>query len=149
LRNKDIAEQIKCYQVAVQWVLGGLTNDPDMCSRYAGLYKGTSGAGLCISFILDAAGVPFIYQLTVQFVCYACGITALLFITVTQIKETNYFLEENIIAPHRFEDSLIAKGTIGEEQMEREKRKERLAKELDEKRGAERLAITQVAEEAA
>ncbi|KAL3440079.1 hypothetical protein BJX65DRAFT_291164 [Aspergillus insuetus] len=37
-----------CFQIMVQWVLGTLTNDPALCARYAGAFKGTvSGCAAC------------------------------------------------------------------------------------------------------
>jgi hypothetical protein len=56
------------YQIVIEWVLAALTNDPATLARYAGLFKGTGSLGICVSFLLDSRKVPYIWQLTVQFV---------------------------------------------------------------------------------
>jgi hypothetical protein len=96
-----------------------------------------------VSFIQDAQGVSFIHQLVVEFVLYVVGIATLFLIISTQVKETNYFLEDNVIVPHKFEERMIAEGVISEDQTAKEKRKEELAREADEKRGG-RLAVEEV-----
>lgn len=121
------------YQICVQWTLGALSNDPTKCSMMAGLFKGTTSLGMCISFVLDSQNVSYINQLIVQFVLYAVGLCTLITIIWTQVKETNYFLEENVIVPHKFEERLTVKGIVNEEQMENERRKNMLAEEIDEK----------------
>lgn len=115
------------YQICVQWTLGALTNDPVRCARYAGLFKGTTALGMCISFILDSKDVSYMNQLIVQFVLYFVGLICLFAIIWTQVKETNYFLEEDVIVPHAFEERAMLEGTIPQEQLDREKAKEDLA----------------------
>lgn len=55
-------------QIVVEWILAALTNDPATLARYAGMFKGTGSLGICVAFILDSRKVPYIWQLTVQFV---------------------------------------------------------------------------------
>ncbi|TVY45088.1 putative membrane protein [Lachnellula subtilissima] len=55
-------------QIFIEWILAALTNDPAVLARYAGLFKGTGSLGICVSFLLDSRKVPYIWQLTVQFV---------------------------------------------------------------------------------
>lgn len=140
----ELTNNQKTYQIAVQWVLSALTNDPDTCSRYAGLFKGTTGLGLCISFLLDAAEVSFVNQMIVQFVLYVFGILVLLLIIVTQVRETNYFLEDSVIVPHRFEEKLLAEGAVTEEQAANERRKGELAAQLDEKDSENEVAVEEL-----
>ena len=85
----------------MQWTLGALSNDPVQCSRLAGLFKGTTSLGMCISFVLDSQNVAYIDQLAVQFTLYAVGLAFLLGIIWFCVKDTNYFLEENVIVPIR------------------------------------------------
>jgi len=115
------------YQICVQWTLGALTNDPSVCSRLSGLFKGTTALGMCISFVLDSQNVSYIDQLIVQFTLYVVGLCFLIAIIWTQVKPTNYFLEENVIVPHKWEDFARIEGLVGEEQIQREHEKELMA----------------------
>ncbi|KIX94203.1 uncharacterized protein Z520_10230 [Fonsecaea multimorphosa CBS 102226] len=115
------------YQIVVQWTLGALTNDPVQCSRLAGLFKGTTSLGMCISFVLDSKNVSYIDQLIVQFTLYAVGLVFLLGIIWFCVKDTNYFLEDNVIVPHRWEERARIDGLVADEQIEREHQKEMLA----------------------
>ncbi|OAL38222.1 hypothetical protein AYO20_02674 [Fonsecaea nubica] len=115
------------YQIVVQWTLGALTNDPVECSRLAGLFKGTTSLGMCISFVLDSKNVSYIDQLIVQFTLYAVGLVFLLSIIWFCVKDTNYFLEENVIVPHRWEERARIEGLVAEEQIEKEHQKELIA----------------------
>ncbi|KAF2102542.1 hypothetical protein NA57DRAFT_71532 [Rhizodiscina lignyota] len=118
-----------CYQICVQWTLGALSNDPIQCARYAGLFKGTTSLGMCVSFILDSQNVSYMDQLIVQFVLYGVGLVFLFGILWFQVKETNYFLEEDVIVPHKFEEKLTIEGKINEQQLEHEREKELLAEQ--------------------
>lgn len=56
------------YQIAVQWTLAALSNDPVRCARHAGFFKGSTSLGMCVSFILDSQKVSYMNQLIVQYV---------------------------------------------------------------------------------
>ncbi len=43
-----------CWTFTVQWIMGSMSNKPDVLSRYAGLFKGTSSLGVCAAFAIDA-----------------------------------------------------------------------------------------------
>lgn len=45
------------YQTFMYWLMGAMSNDPSLLSRYAGFYKAMQSAGAAISFGIDAAGV--------------------------------------------------------------------------------------------
>jgi hypothetical protein len=57
------------FQMTVEWILSTLTNDPAVLAQYAGMIKGTSSLGMCISFIIASQTVPIVWQLTLQFMC--------------------------------------------------------------------------------
>ncbi len=94
---------------------------------------------MCISFVLDSQNVAYIDQLIVQFTLYAVGLVFLLGIIWFCVRDTNYFLEENVIVPLRWEERARIEGLVGEEEIEREKRKEMVAARAagDEKSRAE------------
>ena len=84
---------------------------------------------MCISFVLDSQNVSYMKQLIVQFVLYAVGLVFLFNIIWFQVKETNYFREEDVIVPHKFEEKLKIQGLVHEAEIERERRKEELAEQ--------------------
>ena len=55
------------YQVALEWTLAALTNEPSVLAQFAGMVKGTQSLGMCISFVVAAQGVPLVGQLNIQF----------------------------------------------------------------------------------
>jgi hypothetical protein len=91
------------------------------------MFKGTTSLGMCVSFILDSKNVSYMDQLIIQFVLYAVGLLCLFSIIWFCVKETNYFLEENVIVPHKFEEKLLLEGMVVQDVIEREKAKEELA----------------------
>ena len=115
------------YQICVQWTLASLTNDPVKCARYAGMFKGTTSLGMCISFVLDSKNVSYLDQLIVQFVLYGVGLACLVSVIWFCVKDTNYFLEDDVIVPKSYEEKAILEGMVDQEAVDREKAKERLA----------------------
>lgn len=94
-----------------------------------------------MSFILDAQYVSFLNQEILLFCLLATGICTLFVIIKIQVRETNYFLEDNVITPLKFEEKL----QITDEQREKERRKEELAARIDVKAAA----VVSVAEDSA
>ncbi|KAK5203348.1 hypothetical protein LTR47_009572 [Exophiala xenobiotica] len=114
------------YQVVVEWTLSALTNDPSTLAQFAGMIKGTSALGICISFIMAAQKVPTVGQLSLQFGLYVLGYIGHFYVIAYHVPDTNYFAEENVIAPVHVEDSFIQKG-LSDEQRAMEHAKEREA----------------------
>ncbi|KAF4961810.1 hypothetical protein FSARC_10068 [Fusarium sarcochroum] len=88
-----------CFQISVQWTLSSLTNDPSLCARYAGAFKGTVALGMCISFTVDSQGMSFRDQIIMQLALYALGICCLFYVISVYVKQTNYFAEEGVVVP--------------------------------------------------
>ncbi|KAG0224892.1 hypothetical protein BGW41_004921 [Actinomortierella wolfii] len=65
----DAAWQTYCY-----WLMGALSNDATILSRYAGYYKCIQSAGAAISWRLNAIGIPFMTELII---CYALLVASL------------------------------------------------------------------------
>lgn len=91
------------FQICGQWVLGALSNDPSKCARYAGIYKGFTSLGLMVVFLMDGQGVSYKTQWIVQFVLYVIGLISLFGVTWIWVKDTNYFLEPDVIPPKHVE----------------------------------------------
>ncbi|KAL3471037.1 MFS general substrate transporter [Aspergillus californicus] len=103
-----------CFQIMVQWVLGALTNDPALCARYAGAFKGTVSLGMCISFTMDSQGVSYVAQTIVQLVLYVVGVVCMGVVVVFYVRDTNYFLEGAVIVPEAVEERLVKGGAVEE-----------------------------------
>ncbi|KAK5948242.1 hypothetical protein OHC33_010676 [Knufia fluminis] len=117
-----------CFQIAVQWTLAALTNDPALCARYAGAFKGTVSFGMCISFTIDSQGMNFKKQTIVQLILYIIGWVCLLYVIAVYVKPTNYFLEDSVIVPAAFEQKVAVEGVIGSDQAEEQVIKEEIAR---------------------
>ena len=117
------------FQICGQWILGALTNDPALCARYAGLFKGTTSLGLMVCFIMDGQGVSYRTQQIVQFVLYAVGVASLSGVTWVFVQDTNYFEEADVIVPHHVEQAALRRGLVVQEDVDREREKEMLAQQ--------------------
>ncbi|KAK8200219.1 major facilitator superfamily domain-containing protein [Phyllosticta capitalensis] len=111
------------FQICVQWTMSALTNDPVLCARYAGAFKGTVSLGMCISFVMDSEGVSYKTQTIIQLCLYVVGLVSLYGVIWVYVRETNYFLEEAVIVPRHVEEEAIVTGLVAEEVIEHERAK--------------------------
>lgn len=116
-----------CFQIVVQWTLSSMTNDPVLCARYFGAFKGTVSLGMCIAFTMDSQNVSYKAQVITQIVLYSLGLISLYTVLVKYIKETNYFSEENVIVPVSVEEEVALSGAVPQEVIEHEHEKAELA----------------------
>lgn len=96
----------------MQWIVAALTNDPESLARYAGFAKGCLAGGLCATFGTEAAGT--LTQSEVTAFCFSLqgtGLLCMLIVCWFGINDTNYGLEELVIAP-----------AIAEQRLKKEKR---------------------------
>ncbi|KAG0221788.1 hypothetical protein BGW41_006530 [Actinomortierella wolfii] len=70
----DAAWQTYCY-----WLMGSLSNDAAVLSRYAGYYKSIQSAGGAISWRLNGIGTPFMTQLIICFALLVGSLPGALF----------------------------------------------------------------------
>jgi MFS family permease len=56
------------FQSLIYWIIGALTNDSQVLSRYAGFYKGVQSAGAAVSWQVDFHKTPLMAQLVVNWV---------------------------------------------------------------------------------
>ena len=113
-----------CYQIVVQWTLGSLSNDPALCARYAGAFKGTVSLGMCISFTVDSQNVSYRNQVIYELVLYTFGLICLYWVIGYHVKETNYFLEDSVSVPESFEKKAVTMGVVTDNIITREHQKE-------------------------
>ncbi|RFU28738.1 hypothetical protein B7463_g7578, partial [Scytalidium lignicola] len=100
------------YQIATQYVICALTNDPERLARRASCFRGTTALGMMFSFIIDGNGGTYITQLSFQFACYFVGIIFLYVVTIFYVSDTNYFREEMVIVPKHIEDDARIEGRV-------------------------------------
>ncbi|KIW92582.1 uncharacterized protein Z519_06429 [Cladophialophora bantiana CBS 173.52] len=103
------------YQIATQYVICALTNDPERLARRASCFRGTTALGMMFSFIIDGNGGTYITQLSFQFACYFVGILFLYTVTMFYVSDTNYFREETVIVPKHIEEDARLEGRIAGE----------------------------------
>jgi hypothetical protein len=113
------------FQICGQWTLSALSNDPYKCARYAGLFKGTTSLGLMTAFLMDSKSVSYLDQAIVHLVFYAMGAISLLSVTWFCVRDTNYFLEADVIAPQHITEEAFESGIITQDEVSKEKEKER------------------------
>ncbi|KAJ8661466.1 hypothetical protein O0I10_002732 [Lichtheimia ornata] len=80
------------YQSYMYWLMGAMSNDPRLLSRYAGFYKAMQSAGAAVAFGIDAAGVRL------RWACMACWIVVFvsfpgIFAVANKITQTNLPIE--------------------------------------------------------
>ncbi|KAF9187465.1 hypothetical protein BGZ50_001935 [Haplosporangium sp. Z 11] len=73
----DAAWQTYCY-----WLMGSLSNDVTVLSRYAGFYKGIQSSGQAIAWRLSALGTPFMTQYIICFVLLIVSLPGALFLSL-------------------------------------------------------------------
>lgn len=56
-----------CWTFMVQWIMGSMSNKPEVLSRYAGLFKGTSALGVCVAFAIDARKPQYWVEMAIHF----------------------------------------------------------------------------------
>lgn len=100
------------YQIAVQYVITSLTNNPQRLARYAGIFRGVTAFGMMFSFIIDGQGGSYLAQLSFQFSCYGVGIILLYIVAILFTTDSNYFQEDEVIVPAHVELEAKAKGMV-------------------------------------
>ncbi|KAG0356733.1 hypothetical protein BGZ54_000620, partial [Gamsiella multidivaricata] len=77
----DAAWQTYCY-----WLMGALSNDVAVLSRYAGFYKCIQSSGGAIAWRINAVKAPFMTELIICFALLAASIPGALFLSL-RIKD--------------------------------------------------------------
>ncbi|KAF9372559.1 hypothetical protein CPC16_002352, partial [Podila verticillata] len=77
----DAAWQTYCY-----WLMGALSNDVTVLSRYAGFYKCIQSCGAAIAWRINAVGTPFMTELIICFALLVASIPGALFLSM-RIKD--------------------------------------------------------------
>ncbi|KAF9109395.1 hypothetical protein BGX27_007671 [Mortierella sp. AM989] len=74
------------WQTFVYWLMGALSNDATVLSRYAGFYKCIQSSGAAIAWRINAVGTPFMTELVVCFGLLVISIPGALFLCL-RIKD--------------------------------------------------------------
>ncbi|KAG0327577.1 hypothetical protein BG004_002753 [Podila humilis] len=73
----DAAWQTYCY-----WLMGALSNDVTVLSRYSGFYKGVQSAGAAVAWRISAVGTPFMTELLICFGLLIASIPGALYLAM-------------------------------------------------------------------
>ncbi|KAJ7485429.1 hypothetical protein FB451DRAFT_56899 [Mycena latifolia] len=87
------------YSMVCMWILSAMTNSPTRLARYAGLFKGTISAGMSVCFGIDSTLLDFHRELGYCFALQALGLVIMTFLCIREVKDTKYFLEDDVIVP--------------------------------------------------
>ncbi|KAF9186469.1 hypothetical protein BGZ51_001997 [Haplosporangium sp. Z 767] len=79
----DAAWQTYCY-----WLMGALSNDVTILSRYAGFYKCIQSSGAAIAWRINAVGTPFMTELIICFALLVASLPGALFLSL-RIKDNS------------------------------------------------------------
>ena len=85
---------------------------------------------MCIAFTLDAKAVSYKVQIIIQLAVYALALASLYYDILVYVKETNYFVEENVIVPASVEEKAIVAGLVTEDVIRHELELEKIARGL-------------------
>ncbi|OBT69969.1 hypothetical protein VE03_00541 [Pseudogymnoascus sp. 23342-1-I1] len=96
-----------CWTFMVQWIMGSMSNKPEVLSRYAGLFKGTSALGVCVAFAIDARKPQYWVEMAIHFVLYMVAIFIMFYVVWFTITDTDYLREDGVIVPKKVVEELI------------------------------------------
>ncbi|ORX96699.1 MFS general substrate transporter [Basidiobolus meristosporus CBS 931.73] len=89
----DAMIQTWCY-----WIIGTLTNNAMILSRYSGIYKAIQSAGTAISWYLDATSVAPTAVVGINWALLYIG-TIFAYMIARKVSDTNYSFRESIRSP--------------------------------------------------
>ncbi|KFY09816.1 hypothetical protein V491_07953 [Pseudogymnoascus sp. VKM F-3775] len=96
-----------CWTFMVQWIMGSMSNKPEVLSRYAGLFKGTSALGVCVAFAIDARKPQYWVEMSIHFALYMVAIFIMAYVVWFSITDTDYLREDGVIAPKKVVEDLV------------------------------------------
>ncbi|KIW23612.1 uncharacterized protein PV07_11799 [Cladophialophora immunda] len=88
------------------WYLGTLSNDPLICSHYAGLSRALLAVGQGFVFGIDAAGIPYRNEAGALLGMFSISMLGMYIFAFTCVQETRYFKEEHVIVPRYAQEQL-------------------------------------------
>ncbi|KAF9335870.1 hypothetical protein BG006_010390 [Podila minutissima] len=97
----DAAWQTYCY-----WLMGALSNDVTVLSRYAGFYKCIQSCGAAIAWRINAVGTPFMIELIICFALLVASIPGAFFLAI-RIKDHSEEHEEDNHNDKKYADGKI------------------------------------------
>ncbi|GJJ70629.1 hypothetical protein EMPS_02978 [Entomortierella parvispora] len=76
------------WQTFIYWLMGALSNDATVLSRYAGFYKCIQSCGAAVSWRINAVGTPFMTELIICFALLGASIPGAYFLA-SRIEDHN------------------------------------------------------------
>ncbi|KAI1302448.1 hypothetical protein EDD11_005614 [Mortierella claussenii] len=74
------------WQTYIYWLMGAMSNDATVLSRYAGFYKCIQSSGAAISWRINAVGTPYMTELIICFALLGASVPGALFLAL-RIKD--------------------------------------------------------------
>ncbi|KAF8930341.1 hypothetical protein BGZ52_001190 [Haplosporangium bisporale] len=95
----DATWQTYCY-----WLMGALSNDVTVLSRYAGFYKGIQSAGAAVAWRINAVETPYMTELIVVFALMMASLPGALFLSLRLKDHTEDEVDEQGTVVHDEKD---------------------------------------------
>ncbi|MCO5570744.1 hypothetical protein L7F22_024472 [Adiantum nelumboides] len=76
------------FQTLCYWVIGALTNDARMLSRYSGFYKGVQSAGAAVAWYTDNKGVSYLGELILNWSLMTASFPLLIALLAIAVDDT-------------------------------------------------------------
>ncbi|KAG0221787.1 hypothetical protein BGW41_006529 [Actinomortierella wolfii] len=89
----DAAWQTYCY-----WLMGTLSNDATVLSRYAGYYKAVQSAGAAVAWRINGLGTAYMTQLIICFALLVASVPGAFFFAL-RVKDQSDDIEDNEAEP--------------------------------------------------
>ncbi|KAI7875611.1 MFS general substrate transporter [Lichtheimia hyalospora FSU 10163] len=83
------------YQSYMYWLMGAMSNDPKILSRYAGFYKAVQSAGAAVAFGVDATNVRLRWSCVISWVILIVSFPGI-FLVASRVTQSN-ITEEDLV----------------------------------------------------
>ncbi|KAF9292546.1 hypothetical protein BGZ68_003452 [Mortierella alpina] len=95
------------WQTYVYWLMGALSNDVTVLSRYAGFYKCIQSSGAAIAWRINAVGTPFMTELIICFALLVASIPGALFLSMRLKDHSDEDVDHTMEGKHEITDDKL------------------------------------------
>lgn len=76
------------FQTLCYWIIGALTDDPQMLSRYSGFFRGLQSAGAAVSWQMDTLEMPLMTELITNWALMSVSFPILIALLFLAVKDS-------------------------------------------------------------
>lgn len=93
---------VQCY---AYWLMGSLTNDLSVASRYTGFYKGMQSSGAAVAWRVDTLNTSFMNQLIINWVLFSASVPFASFVA-RDVQEKTIEVDDDNLSPTADKDEI-------------------------------------------